>query len=145
MTVIKLIQVISIIDIFSAKNNHGKYLWTKKNVLSLIRFIYLDQIHKIKIYHMVVSEHSEVIEGRQRLIATDILDPEQEAEGVSIDYYVDASDEEDDSVSGEASVRTDVTEVGTKEVKEVQQAVKYYYLLSYILKPTLLATTGIER
>ena len=68
--------MISIIDIFSAKNNHGKYLWTKKNVLSLIRFIYLDQIHKIKIYHMVVSEHPEVIEGRQRLIATDILDPE---------------------------------------------------------------------
>ena len=37
-----------------------------------------------------------------------------------------------------------VAEVGTKEVEEVQQAVKYYYLLSFILKPPSLITQGVK-
>ena len=34
---------------------------------------------------MVISEHLEVIEGRRRLIAMDVLDSEEEAEDGSID------------------------------------------------------------
>ena len=55
----------------------------KKN--SLICFVPFDQIIKIKICHMVISEHLEVIEGRRRLIAMDVLDSEEEAEDGSID------------------------------------------------------------
>ena len=61
---------------FTTKTPHGKSPWTKRNVLSLIRFVPLDQIPKIKKCHMVTSEHFELIEGRRRLIATDVLDYE---------------------------------------------------------------------
>ena len=45
-----------------------------KLFLSLIRFVPLEHTPKIKIFHMVASEHPEVVEGRLRLIATDVLD-----------------------------------------------------------------------
>ena len=62
-------------------------------ILSLIFFIPLDQIPKIKICHMVASEHPEVIEGRRRLIATDVPDSEESAEDGSIGNDGAASDE----------------------------------------------------
>ena len=43
---------------------------------------------------MVVSEHPEVIEGRRRLISTDVLDSEEAYEDGSIDNDGAASDEE---------------------------------------------------
>ena len=46
----------------------------KTRFLSFVRFVPLDQIPNIKICHMVTSEHPEVIGGRRRLIATDVLD-----------------------------------------------------------------------
>ena len=84
---------------------------------------------------MVASEHPEVIEWRRRLIATEILDPEDAAEDGSIDDSGDTSDEQDASGLGESCVSTGVTEVGTKEVEEAQKAVKYSSLSSFILKP----------
>ena len=81
--------------------------------LSLIRFVPLDQIPKIKICHMVASRHPEFIERRQRLIATDVLDSEEAAEDGSIDNDGTTSDEEDESGSGEAGVITGVTQSGT--------------------------------
>ena len=56
-----------------------------ENALSLISFVLLDQIPKIKICHMVASEHPELIEGRRRLIATDVLESEEAADDGSID------------------------------------------------------------
>ena len=47
-------------------------------------------------------------------------------------------DEEDVSGLVEAGVITGVTDVGTKEVKEVQETVKYSSPLSYTLKPSYL-------
>ena len=59
------------------------------------------------------------------MIATDIIEPNYAAEDGSIDD--DGADlyGEDDSGLGEAGVSTGVSEVGTKNVEEVQQAVKY--------------------
>ena len=74
-----------IIDRFTAEITHGKSPWKKWNVLPLICFVPLDQIPKIKIFHMVASEHPEVIKGRQQLIATDVLDSEEAAGDGSID------------------------------------------------------------
>ena len=74
-------------------------------------FFFLDQIPKIKICHMVASENTEVIEGRQRLICTDVLDLDETYEDVSIDDDGYASDEEDGSVSVEAVVSTGVTKL----------------------------------
>ena len=68
----------------------------KKNILSLIIFVPIDQILKIKICHMVASEHTEVIERRRQLIATDVLESEEAYEDGSIDNNGAASDEEDD-------------------------------------------------
>ena len=100
----------------------------------------LDQIPKIKIFHMVASEHLEVIEGRWRLIATDVLESEEADEDFSIDNDGAASDEEDESGSVEAGARTDGTQSGTEEVEEVQRIVKPSSLSSYILKPYSLLT-----
>ena len=50
-----------VIYCFTAETPHGKSPWTKQNVLSLIRFVPLDQTPKINICHMVASEHPEVI------------------------------------------------------------------------------------
>ena len=41
-----------------------------------------------KIFHMVASEHPEVIEGRQGLIVIEVLDPGEADEDGSIDYDV---------------------------------------------------------
>ena len=78
--------------------------------MSLIRFVPLDQITKIKICHMVASKHPEVIEGRRQLIAMDIIDSEESAEDGSIDNDGAALDEEDDSGLGEMGVITGITQ-----------------------------------
>ena len=44
------------------------------NVLFLIIFVSLGQTPKIKICHMVASEHPKVVEGRRKLISMDVLD-----------------------------------------------------------------------
>ena len=64
--------------------------------MSLILFVPLEQIPRIKICHMVASEHPEGIEGRRRLIAADVLDSEEASEDGSIDNDGSASDEEDE-------------------------------------------------
>ena len=48
MRVIKIIEVMYFIDIFIAETPRGKYPWIKQNVLSLILFVPLGQIPKIK-------------------------------------------------------------------------------------------------
>ena len=63
---------------------------------------------------MVASEHLNVIEGRRRLIATDILESEEADEDGSIDSDGADLDKEDESGSGEADVRTGVTQSGQK-------------------------------
>ena len=113
--------------------------------LSLIRFVPLDQIPKIKICHMVTSEHPEVIEGRRRLITADVFESEEAAEYGSIDNDGAASDEEEESGSGEVGVRTGVTQSGIEEAGEVQRVVEYYSLLSYMLKPPSLITRGFNK
>ena len=62
---------------------------------------------------MVASEHTDVNEGRRRLIATDVIDPEESYEYGYIDNDGAASDEEDDSGSGEVGMRTGVPQSGT--------------------------------
>ena len=75
----------NVIDCFTAETPHCKSPLTKRNVLSFIRFLPPDLIPKIKICHMVASENYEAIEGRWRLVATDVLDSEEAAE----DGYID--------------------------------------------------------
>ena len=59
----------------------------------LIYFVTLEQIPKIKIFHIVASEHPEVVEGRWRFIATDVLDSEEADKDVFIDNDGTALDE----------------------------------------------------
>ena len=92
----------------------------------------LDKIPKIKICHMSAKEHPEMIEGRQRLVNVDVLDSKEEAEGASITNYDVTLDEED----GSGLVGAGVTE----EVGDMQKALKYSSLLSYMLKPSHLLT-----
>ena len=68
--------------------------------LFLVSFVHPDQIPKIKICHMVASKNPEVIEGRQRLIATDFLDSKEAYDDGSIDNGAASLDEEDESGSG---------------------------------------------
>ena len=49
----------------------------KNEMLCLSLGFSLDKIPKIKIFHMVASEHPEVIEGRRWLIATDVPESEE--------------------------------------------------------------------
>ena len=66
---------------------------------------------------MFVSDHTEVIDERQRLITTGVLDPEEAYEDDYIDDDGADLDEEDKSGLLEAGVSTVVTEVRTKEVE----------------------------
>ena len=79
--------------------------------LSFILFPYTNP--QDKICHMVASEHPEVIEGRRRLIYTDVIDSEKAAEDGSIDNYGADFYEEDDSGLGDVGVIKDVTQSGT--------------------------------
>ena len=108
-----------VIDCFKAETPRVNSPWTKRNILSIIYFSPLGQTPKIKICHMVASEHPEVIEGRRSLIATNVIDSEEAAEDGSIDNYGAAFDEEDESGLGEAGVRTGVTQSGTEDMEEV--------------------------
>ena len=65
---------------------------------------------------MFVSDHTEVIDERQRLITTGVLDPEEAYEDDYIDDDGADLDEEDKSGLVEAGVSTVVTEVIKKEV-----------------------------
>ena len=81
---------------------------------------------------MVAKEHPEVIEGRRRLIAVDILDSEEAAEDTSIVHDDATFDEEDGSGLLGAGV--------TEEVQDMQKALKSSSISSYILKPSSLHT-----
>ena len=109
-------------------------LRVRSNIFCL-SFFSLDQIRKIKICYMVVSENPDLIEERRRLIAKIVLDPEDAAEDGVVDDDGAASDEEDDSSLGQTGVNTGVTESGKEEAEEMQWAVKYASLSSYMLKP----------
>ena len=89
---------------------------------------------------MVASEHPEVIEGRRRLISTDVLEYEEAADDGSIDNDGAAFDEEYDSGSGVTGVRTCVTKSETEEWEEMQRVMKYSYLSSYMFEPPYLLT-----
>ena len=89
---------------------------------------------------MVASEHPEMIEGRRRLIATDVLESDEAADDGSIDNDGAALDEEYDSGSGETGVRTCVTKSETEEGEDMQRVMKYSYLSSYMFKPPSLLT-----
>ena len=82
----------------------------RKTNVSLVCFISLDQIPKIKIFQKVASEHPKLIEGRRRSIAADVPDSEEADEDCAIYNYSSALDEEDESGSGEAGVRIGVTQ-----------------------------------
>ena len=66
-----------IIYCFTAEDPYDKSPWMKQKVFFIIHFVSLDQIPKIKICHVVASEHHEVVEGRQRLIVTEVFDSEE--------------------------------------------------------------------
>ena len=83
---------------------------------------------------MAAKKHPEVIEGRWRLIAVDVLDSEEAAEDDSI-YHGDAALDEED---GSGSIGAGIIE----EVGDMQEALKYSYLLSYMMKPSHLLTQG---
>ena len=78
MTVIKLREVISIIDRFSTDTPHGESTWMKQFFVSN-SFCFPRPNYQDKICYMVASEHHEVIEVRRQLIATYIIDPEEAA------------------------------------------------------------------
>ena len=63
----------------------------KQNVLSLRHFFAPDQIIKIKICHIVTSEHPQVIKGRQWFIVMDVIDSEES----SGDGYIEDGGPED--------------------------------------------------
>ena len=88
----------------------------KNEIFCLSFFSPLDQTPKIKICHIFASENPEVIERGWRLIDTDSLESDEAAEDGSIDNYGTALGEEDESGSGEAGLRTGVTQSGTEEV-----------------------------
>ena len=48
------------------------------------------KISKIKMCHMVAKEHPDFIEGRQRLIAVDVLESEESSKDASINHYAAA-------------------------------------------------------
>ena len=62
---------------------------------------------------MFASEHPKVIEGRRRLIATYVLDSEEEDEDGTIDNDGDALDKYYDRCLVQAGLRTGVTQSGT--------------------------------
>ena len=66
------------------------------------------------------------------MIDVDVLDSEEVAENASIFHDDDALDKEDGSVLVGAGV--------TEEVGDIQKALKYYSLSSYMLKPSHLLT-----
>ena len=59
MAVIKIIEVMYVIDRFTAETPHDKS--PRTIFLFLLCFVPLDQTPKIKICHMVASENPEVI------------------------------------------------------------------------------------
>ena len=64
-------EVMSIIDFFVEEAPSGKS--SLKKMVCLL-FVFFLKISMIKVCHMVSKEHPEVIEGRQLLIAVDILE-----------------------------------------------------------------------
>ena len=81
---------------------------------------------------MVAKKHPEVIEGRQRLINVDVIDSDEAYEDASIDHYDAYLYEQDESGLVGAGV--------IEEVGDMQKALNYSSILSYMLKPSHLLT-----
>ena len=77
-------------------------------------FIALDQKPKIKICYMVTSKHTEVIEGRIRLIVMYVIEPDDASDYGTVDGDVTATEKEDKSGSGETDMIACVAEAGKK-------------------------------
>ena len=101
-------EVMCIIDCYFKEALPGKSPLEKTKCFVSRSFFSLDEIPKIKICHMLVKEHSEVIEGRRRLIDMDVLGSEEADEDDSIVHYYNALDEEDGSGLVGAGVKEEV-------------------------------------
>ena len=97
-------------------------------------FFSLDEIPKIKIFHMVAKEYPEVIEGRRQLIGVDVLDSEEAAE----DYSINNGDSDLDEEDGSGLVGADVTE----EVGDMHKALKSSSILYYYVETFSFTHTG---
>ena len=122
---------------FSQRGSFWLFSMDKTIFLSLVRFFSLDEIPKIKIFHLAAKEHPGVIEGRRRLIAVDVLD--------SGEADVDASIDHDDVYLDEEYVSGLVGAGVTEEVEDMQKSFNYSSLLYYMLKPYNLLTQGFGK
>ena len=77
------------------------------------------------------------------MITTDVLDYEEAAYYGSIDNYGDSSDEEEDSSSLEAGVKTGVTKSGTEEAEEVKRGCEIFFYFVLYVETSFLTNTGI--
>ena len=71
---------------------------------------------------MVAIKHPEIIDSRRWLIAAYFIIPEEEYEYGAVQDDVDALDEENERGSGQVGSSIGVTEEGTKQAEEVNQA-----------------------
>ena len=93
MTVIKKIEIISVIDGFIADTHNGKY--TRKIRLFSCFFNALYQMTNIKIWNKVMRKHPKVIEGKQQLINMEMIYTEEILEDVVTEDNGADLDEED--------------------------------------------------
>ena len=103
-----------VIDWFTTEAPHGKSPWTKQTILSLVRFVPIDQIPKIKICHIVACEHTELIEGRWWLITTGVVYYDEADEYGSFYNYFSTLYEEYESGLEEVGVRNGFTQSVTE-------------------------------
>ena len=111
MILIKLVKVVSVIDCFVAETPDGKFPW--RNIVCLSFVFYLDQITKIKIYHMIVIVHPKVIEGKEMVDFQKVFSLGEEADDGVVDNYWDALDKYGENGLGEVGVITCVAAQGT--------------------------------
>ena len=83
---------------------------------------------------MVSKENPEVIDGRRRLIAVDVLDSDEADDDASTVHDHADFDEEDGSGLAGAGV--------IEKVGDIQKSLKSSSLSSYMLKPSHLLTQG---
>ena len=85
---------------------------------------------------MLAKKHHQLINERQQLLAVDVLESEEAAQDASINH--------DGAVTDEQYGRGLLGAYIIEEVEDIQKAIKYFSLSSYMLKPSHLLTHGFE-
>ena len=135
-------KVVSLIKDFEAAAPEGSFAWTKENVVRLLPFVALEDVHCLRACYLTSLKDSSVVEGKQQLVAVDCRGETEDGMEVDAPIADDDVEADDDDVKMLASIAEESE--ANDVVESLRRKAKQDILNSFTLVPQDLVTDGYK-